>query len=197
MSDIYQELIAVIDSDVDIDEVGIIMGAPPPSVVVVEHKLGLSMGILKPVFLYAFAEFMSLLPSIPSALSEPLDEALGRRGLNLTKVILLVKGDIGLAINFRKDMIARGLLSCEDEIKFLRMLFSKHPKSPGGWQHRRFCLQRMMAEGIALDVEREQEICRAMAELYPKNYYAWSHRLWLLSMMSKPQVQSTHATLFE
>lgn len=189
MSEYFLDLVAALESDPEIDEVGIVMSAPPPTVVVVEHKLGVSMGILKPLFLYAFSEFQPLVARVRTL---PAEGAVYRqecnRGLHLSTAILIVKGDIGLALNFRKEMIVQNVTSCEKELKFLRMLFTKHPKSPGAWQHRRFCLERLMAAGTALDVAQEQELCRFMAELYPKNYYAWSHRLWLLSFMTKSQV---------
>lgn len=189
MATYFKELIDKIECDPDIDEIGIIMGAPPPAIVLVEHKLGVSMGILKPMFVYAASEFSQLLLKLPSVTPGSEEHyALCRSGLDLSKAILLVKGDIGIAINFRKEMIVNGLLSCQEEIKFLRMLFTKHPKSPGGWQHRRFCLMQLLSERVPLIMELELELCRRMAELYPKNYYAWNHRLWLLPHMSLLQV---------
>ena len=189
MAEYFIDLVAALQSDPDIDEIGIIMTAPPPAVVVTEHKLGVSMGILKPLFLYAFSEFQPLVARVRSLPTEgPEYRQESTRGMFLSTAILIVKGDIGLALNFRKEMIMSNMTSCENELKFLRMLFSRHPKSPAAWQHRRFCLERMMAAGTALDVAQEKELCRSMAELYPKNYYAWNHRLWLLSFMSQSQV---------
>jgi hypothetical protein len=196
MSEIFCEVVAALDADPLIDEVGIIMGKPPPVVVLEQHKLGLSAGALRPLFAYAAAEFQTAAARLrerPEAEAAADSDGNSFRqdcihALNLSKAVLLVKGDIAMVINFRKEMIVEGITTCADELRFIAVLFTRHPKSPGGWQHRRWCLQRMLLDGQPLDVERELELCSRMAELYPKNYYAWNHRLWVLSHMSAPQV---------
>lgn len=190
MSGYFTELVTALNADEEIDEVGIIMGAPPPAIVVVEHKLGISMGILKPLFTYASAEFhvaITRLRSQPAA-DVPTYRKDCTHALDLSKAVLLVKGDIAMVLNFRKEMMLAAIISYESELRFLSMLFTKHPKSPGAWQHRRWCLLHMLADGHPVNVELEKDLCRSMAELYPKNYYAWNHRLWLLTHMTRPQV---------
>lgn len=148
------------------------------------------MGILKPIFKYASEQFYVSINRVRVDPRSNLD-AYHRQcaqALGLSIGILLVKGDVPQVYNFRKEMIQEGELTCQKELQFLEMLFTKHPKSPSAWQHRRWCLMRLLVVGTPLCIEREQKLCSRMAEKYPKNYYAWSHRLWLLSYMSKHEV---------
>ena len=84
------------------------------------------------------------------------------------------------------------------ELMFLKVLFTKHPKSPSSWEHRRWCLRQLfgMEDGILqkkvsfadADMQVELDLCTSMAEIYPKNYYAWMHRRWLLLHMTLKQL---------
>jgi protein prenyltransferase alpha subunit repeat containing protein 1 len=181
---LFDELIAAFDSDPLIDEIDVVMSPAPPAAVVVEHKLGISAKAMKPIFAYALPKFFEVLAEAKS--SESAFVRLWPSALMLTKAILMIKGDIAQALNFRKDLVSRGLLTCENELKFIGLIFSRHPKCPSGWQHRRWCLNRLEMSGEQIEVERE--LCRLMADKFPKNYYAWNHRIWLLSFMDMNQV---------
>jgi protein prenyltransferase alpha subunit repeat containing protein 1 len=187
MSEYLREIDEAFLSDPEIDEMGILLSQPPPAVVVTEHKLGLSMGILKPLFRYAIHRFQEIL--VLRNAGAITDDSIYLEGLSLSRAILLVKGDISIAINYRKEMMLRKLHDIDVELKFLRMLFTKHPKSPGAWQHRRWCImQRSLDTMTAKDIEVEQDLCSRMSELYPKNYYAWNHRLWTIQFMNHSEV---------
>ena len=69
------------------------------------------------------------------------------------------------------------------EIRFLNLLFTKHPKCGDGWAHRHWvvtaALERMADEPEAKRdalVGGELRVCARVAETYPKCYYAWTHR---------------------
>ena len=108
-----------------------------------------------------------------------------------------------IAFNIRKRLVIHERLDVSTELRFLKMLFTKHPKSPSSWDHRRWCLRISLRQShtescqsaMALDsaaMLEERELCRHMADIYPKNYYAWVHRLWLLQFMD---VESLHQEL--
>jgi hypothetical protein len=106
----------------------------------------------------------------------------------ITRGLLLVRGDYPPAFAYRKMMISIGKISIDSELNFLKMLFAQHPKSPSSWQHRRWCLtNKSNVNNLEIlsreDMEIELSLCSASAESYPKNYYAWMHRLWLLQYM--------------
>jgi protein prenyltransferase alpha subunit repeat containing protein 1 len=106
----------------------------------------------------------------------------------------------------RKELILKGQLSHKDEINFLNVLFTKHPKSGECWSHRyyiaslyylfskmtirRWILEHMKQCGQSLTdrVQEELSICSKVAEIYPKNYYAWTHRIWFMKGMPKDKV---------
>lgn len=175
------------------------------SVVLVEHKLGISMGILKDLFKYSIEE----LQKNHSVLHRPaalISHSEAKHICNISRAILLVKGDFPPALNARKTMIVNGYLSAEGEIQFLNVIFSKHPKSPSAWHHRRWCLLRILSSrtkevipGEKIDCDcihlfsfssvmaQEINLCERMCDLYPRNYYSWNHRLWLAKHMDDLQ----------
>ena len=135
-------------------------------IVCVENKLGINIKLVKPLFkscMHALKEVQQ-----PTAMNA------------LTKVLLLLRGDNPMLFNKRKELINANYASIKDELYFTSVLFTKHPKSPSGWQHRRWLLQQ---ESRSIDLRNETALCSHMADKYPKNYYAWMHRLWLLSHM--------------
>ncbi len=139
---------------------------PNEDIVCVENKLGINIKLVKPLFkscMHAFKEVNQ--SSVMNA---------------LTKVLLLLRGDNPMLFNKRKELISSNDASIKDEIYFTSVLFTKHPKSPSGWQHRRWLLQQ---DSQSIDISNEIALCSDMAEKYPKNYYAWMHRLWLLNHM--------------
>ena len=101
-----------------------------------------------------------------------------------------------MAYSLRKKVLsAQPVAAAAAELVFLQVLFTKHPKSPSSWEHRRWCLLRVHSDGgagaLALPAAAlavETTLCAASAEAYPKNYYAWMHRKWLLAYMNLPQL---------
>ena len=81
----------------------------------------------------------------------------------------------------------------ENEILLLNILLLKSPKSPSLWQHRKWCLSRLVSLHADIDgttsymnmnsnrvLLAELALCERFADAHSKNYYAWTHRLWLL-----------------
>ena len=204
MAEILAGIDEAFDSDPLIDEIGIIMIPPPPNLVLVDHKLGLSFKILKPLFEFAICEFYAIMRSAKMSEEMLLSSIIAEKVLRLTRATLLVKADMPMLYNLRKTIILAGLTThnINAELNFLKVLFTKHPKSPSSWQHRRWCLttrwSNTQTKDLSLsdvpfsssDMDVELSLCSAMSESYPKNYYSWLHRLWLLQYMQFTQLES-------
>lgn len=189
----------------------------PPYILFQEGVLGISMKIIKPLYLYIYRSFMKLIQELrandkvaPSALFERSEHRVSDID-NISKIMLTLKGDFPLAYSYRKKLLLNNSNMLAAEMQFIAAIFSKHPKSPSGWEHRRWCLKlRHSLQGRgeaapannnsfksnqnhsiklnAMELETERELCSQSAEKYPKNYYAWMHRLWLIQFMSDAQV---------
>lgn len=164
----------------------------PPYVLFAENTLGISMKVLKPLYKQVYQQFTQVYHEWKS-IEGTTDNVLHKTLLHISRIVLLIKGDLNFVYNARKAVLLQlpGMISAE--IQFLAIVFSKHPKSPSGWDHRRWCLKQHMDRVhrnrlIESEIETERELCRDMAEKFPKNYYAWMHRLWLLSFMNLHQV---------
>ena len=202
MSELVDEVDAAFASDTLIDELGFVMSLPPPNVILVEHKLGLSIKVLKPLFTYAATAFHTLLHQIRDGNKTLNDPTVTKDILRYTRAVLLVRGDMPMAYNMRKKILgqheSQSVVCIMQELSFLKVLFTKHPKSPSSWEHRRWCLRQLfgMKDGILqtkvsftdADMQEELDLCTNMAEIYPKNYYAWMHRRWLLLHMTLKQL---------
>lgn len=163
------------------------MSCDGPNVVVVDHKLGLSMNILKPMFAYAVPELYHL--CVHFELSDDKETVENIRKMSLA--CLLVKGDFPPALDIRKSLVEKGCLNAQEEIRLTGVIFSKHPKSPSCWYHRKWCLQFLVKTSqieFSSIVSSECDLCSRMCDLYPKNYYSWNHRLWIIKFMDKIQV---------
>ena len=173
-----------------IDEVGITLDTNLPPIFYTEGKLGLAKTILKPLFQYALESLYELKLHSEACVD---DVSISAHAISITRVVLLIKGDFPIAYDLRKRLILMGVLTTKDEISFTSLLYTRHPKCPSGWQHRRWCLQLGKppnSNSLSLaEVETERELCKSMAEKHPKNYYAWVHRLWVLKYMSMYQLE--------
>lgn len=190
---LFSELNSYIDNNV-IDEIGVTLDPTLPPIFLVDTKLGIAKSVLKSVFFYAMGQMNTLRSLLYNANQSDGHYAMWSSLLNATRIVLIVKGDHPSAYDMRKRMICMWQLPVQKELSFTSLLFTRHPKCPSGWQHRRWCLSRnsyLRNETVQLlpaAVETERELCRSMAEAHPKNYYAWVHRLWLLPFLSKYQV---------
>lgn len=113
--------------------------------------------------------------------------------MKITRSMLLISPDCYSAWNERKKtlIITENL---EDEIAFLSLVFTKHPKSVESWSHRRWVVAQLLAsrpQQINESIhQRELDVCEKVAQAYPKNYYAWTHRQWVLNQLNLVQVLS-------
>jgi len=191
---IFNDINIIFNNDDNIDELGFIMDKVP-STICIEHKLGMSLGSLKPLFIYCSNKLNEIMKKGIS--SSSLDNNSNNDIIillsQITRGLLLVRGDYPPAFVYRKQLIILGKIIIDDELRFLNMLFTQHPKSPSSWQHRRWCLLKKSNNNnnnnnnnsilSIKELDNELLLCSTSAESYPKNYYAWMHRLWLLQYM--------------
>jgi hypothetical protein len=178
------EIYSFFEKDPDIDELGIILTNDPPHVLHIEHKIGLSMSILKPVFHYASKHLQ------PPFLFNIHDNKLLEK---LSLCALLVKGDFPPALNVRKKLIQQNLLQPCRELQLIQVILSKHSKSPSCWHHRRWCIEFLDLQtdhSFTFDEfwSKELQLCDSMCDIYPRNYYSWNHRLWICQYLERDQV---------
>lgn len=181
------ELDSILDNNY-IDEVGITLDASLPPIFYIDGKLGIAKTVLKPLFKFALQSVYKFKFSTRVSTCEHAS----KHALSITRLVLLIKGDFPIAFDIRKQLIEVGALPIRDEIAFTSLLYTRHPKCPSGWHHRRWCLlrsTRVDSKLSAMEVETERELTRVMAEKHPKNYYAWMHRLWVVQYMSKYQLE--------
>lgn len=181
------ELDRILDNNF-VDEVGITLDTSLPPIFYVDGKLGIAKTVLKPLFKFALQSVYKFKFSTRITASEHVS----KHALSITRLVLLIKGDFPIAFDIRKQLVEVGALPVRDEIAFTSLLYSRHPKCPSGWHHRRWCLLRTARTDnklSAAEVETERELTRVMAEKHPKNYYAWMHRLWVVQFMSKYQLE--------
>eukprot|EP00736_Rhodelphis_marinus_P011400 Rmarinus@m.3577 len=107
-----------------------------------------------------------------------------------SRAILLVNANAYYALNIRKRLVLARKLSPLEELRFVSLLLTKHPKSEEAWYHRRWVLQQLGFPDMSNPtlptqeiMQEEIRICERVAALYPRNYYAWLHRQWLVSHM--------------
>lgn len=181
------ELDAILDNNI-VDEVGITLDTSLPPIFYMDGNLGIAKTVLKPLFKFALQSVYKFKFSTRVTTCEHES----KHALSITRLVLLIKGDFPIAFDIRKQLIEVGALPIRDEIAFTSLLYTRHPKCPSGWHHRRWCLLRSTRTDLkltAMEVETERELTRVMAEKHPKNYYAWMHRLWVLQYMSKYQLE--------
>lgn len=134
MSKLFSTLNAIIENDSNsIKSIEVIMSTEL-DIVVQEGHLGITLAAIKVLLVYLFQQLQYMKTNNMSVVS------FANTYQTITRGIILLKGDYPLAYNTRKLLLQQQLLDYNYELKLLALVFSKHPKSPSGWQHRRWCL---------------------------------------------------------
>ncbi len=182
--------------NIDIDEIGILMLPDEErTLVCMENKLGIPIGCMKPLFAYSVQRLQFLQEKYLSITSSNGvishtelvgDENLEDELMYATRAILIVRGDMPVALNMRKRLLLalfsikvpkkvskivemfknlRKIL--EREISLLNALFTLHPKSPSAWSHRRWVLSyRFHVDELLRSFDKKS---RPFAELVSEN----------------------------
>lgn len=187
-----------LSSSIVLECVDFMPSVEPPYVLYAEKTIGIAYGVIKPLFRYLYQNSLLALQNYNHS-NQIMPQSSDTWVELITRVLLLLKGDLSFIYNLRKRIILNNPQYLTKEIPLLKVIFSKHPKSPSGWEHRRWCYYQRQRGKLdqtpsrefhlsLMEVITEQELCKIMAEKYPKNYYAWMHRLWLLPSCEFPQV---------
>eukprot|EP00050_Salpingoeca_kvevrii_P020478 m.99061 g.99061 ORF g.99061 m.99061 type:complete len:375 (+) comp8880_c0_seq2:101-1225(+) len=186
-AEVFAALNGALTATPDIDELGFVICDPAllPSPVLVEGlKLGLPYACATALYEHAHGEFQRLRSSVGEGESQN-DES-DRCLLEATRALVMVNASNYSAWNARKQLIQRGVLVPTDELALMDLVFTKHPKSPDAWAHRRWVLAAMPAgPQRTAAVARDLALCNRIAEAYPKNYYSWTHRQWVVDRLGE------------
>ncbi|XP_023142351.1 protein prenyltransferase alpha subunit repeat-containing protein 1 [Amphiprion ocellaris] len=204
----------------NIDEIGVI---PCPEarcnrspIVLVENKLGVESWCVKFLLPYVHNKLL---------LYRQRKHWLDREALvDITCTLLLLNPDFTTAWNVRKELLQCGVLNPEKDLYLGQLALTKFPKSPETWIHRRWVLQQILDQFLAVSHNKTQEqqgeaeqpnadssrqlsdhltrtlhqemrVCSDAACRYPSNYNAWSHRIWVLQHMAKGNGKVFHDEL--
>ena len=131
--DLFEELVFIFKRH-DVDEIGFLPTPCESNIVVVENKLGVSTALLKPLFRYAITEYKRLCAVIKE--NDDYICFLDKKSLlhlaSVTQVMLLIRGDLPIILNTRKQLLDNKIIDYDKELLFLNALFTLHPKSPSG-----------------------------------------------------------------
>jgi hypothetical protein len=185
-------------------EIDFIPTDSPPFILFESNVIGISMKIVKQLYMEIYLQFMKDYVKF----KENTADISRLQPLYVNSLVLLtIKGDLFIAYNIRKQYLLSSLTLdiLNNEIQRIHAIFTRHPKSPSGWEHLRWCLtQKLLLKASTRtnnshigsftntlnpnEVESERQLCTQSAEKYARNYYAWMHRLWLLKHFTIHQV---------
>jgi len=145
-----------------------------------EHCLALESWCVKHVYCHAYSHAMAL------------RRGRGRKGdYSRTNMILLgallLKPDLPLFWNMRKELINMKKIDPAFELHFTEVVLSYKPKCAEVFFHRKWLISDFM-KGAQKDInlwDNELQVCEIAADRYSSNYHAWTHRIWCLSQYEK------------
>jgi protein prenyltransferase alpha subunit repeat containing protein 1 len=132
--------------------------------------------------------------------------------IDSSAVLILMNPAHQTALNARKQLVVRNLISVGQELKFTAaLLSSKHCCKQGElWYHRRWLLQRIypipsFPQGLFIDLVSDSpnfylppsdlsveiNLVTRACELYPRNYFGWTHRTICIQSALVPGVHFT------
>uniref|UniRef100_A0A2P2JX49 Uncharacterized protein MANES_08G139500 n=1 Tax=Rhizophora mucronata TaxID=61149 RepID=A0A2P2JX49_RHIMU len=171
-----------------------------------DHKLGISTHVLLPLYKAAKHAFMSALVQ-HKVLENPLEtsgdksnllqfssscNSIESKVMRHSRALILLSCDFGTAWNSRKLIVSKQqhMSTFIDELLFSGLVLSYSPKSEQAWCHRRWVIKMIAQKCSALEeiVRKESELVEQIAERSKMNYRAWNHRCWLVSYMTREQV---------
>ena len=206
---LFNALISAFNTDPSIDEYGFLLvdkaaDSPLQSSIPKEefpyllddHKLGIPHMHIPVLYSYVHGEFMKLINVIrhyereldegeDSVLVDQRDVDSLARISDLSKAMVMINAECYTAWNSRKSLVRVKVLNPVQELKFISLVFTKHPKTVDGWLHRQWVLDYILGGKISAGVkqellEGELRECELLATRYAKNYYAWTHRQFVL-----------------
>ncbi|RAL43681.1 hypothetical protein DM860_014182 [Cuscuta australis] len=171
-----------------------------------EHKLGISITALHPLYKAAKHAFMDSLGQyrMHTGVTKDKDEynegnassssliALENEVMKHSTSILVISCDFGTAWNFRKLLVSRRQEHSlfMKELDFSDLVLSYSPKSEQAWSQRRWVIKMIAGKCSNFEeiVNKESEHVKKLAERSKMNFRAWNHCCWLVSYMSIGQM---------
>eukprot|EP00298_Acanthocystis_sp_HF-20_P012833 c20082_g1_i3.p1 GENE.c20082_g1_i3~~c20082_g1_i3.p1 ORF type:complete len:418 (+),score=91.71 c20082_g1_i3:263-1516(+) len=125
------------------------------------------------IYLAAHQNLMKLTKNISWELL--IDKKIVKELIETTRAILILNADNNTAWNIRKRLLILNLISKESEIRFLNLVFTKHPRRADAWAHRYWVFSKIENKTQEF-ISSELKICSEAAKRHLTNYYAWSYR---------------------
>ncbi|EFJ05296.1 hypothetical protein SELMODRAFT_431671 [Selaginella moellendorffii] len=160
-----------------------------------DHKLGIAVNALRPLYTEAQAVFSALRAEEKQCGRQENGFSKEESLLKVTRALLIVNSDYSTAWNTRKRVLGKSSFSQSGMISELRLsslVLTYAPKSEEAWAHRRWALNKIFSstssqsDGI---IDSESKHVDAIVERSPMNYRAWRHRCWLISFMKFPRIE--------
>ncbi|KIK42133.1 hypothetical protein CY34DRAFT_12570 [Suillus luteus UH-Slu-Lm8-n1] len=187
----------------------------------IENNLGVPEKELRRSYLYAVPIFSAArkasgLHTLENSSNHTLSSAI-QDLIDSSAVLILMNPAYQTALNARKQLIARNLITVEQELKFTAALLSSRHccKQSELWYHRRWLLRRIyptpsfpqwLAEDVIPDSPNfylppndltvEIHLVTRACELYPRNYFGWNHRTICIQSALVPGVHFNTSDVF-
>mmetsp|Transcript_13367 Transcript_13367/g.16205 ORF Transcript_13367/g.16205 Transcript_13367/m.16205 type:complete len:431 (+) Transcript_13367:111-1403(+) len=186
-----------LESDKAVDEYGFVMGVEEDSdnicFVSPEHKLGIHSWCLPKLYAASRSSFYLYKKAYKVSIQDSVlkDSVLTRRLLlRATVPLLMVNPDYYTAWNVRKSLLQKSESQKRDlieELSFVRLVFTKHPKAGEAWSHRGWLIRELVRIDAIDDqiLEGEVEVCQTFIQRYKRLYFGWKHRLLVLTYFTK------------
>ncbi|KAI8619720.1 hypothetical protein BC830DRAFT_1102770 [Chytriomyces sp. MP71] len=141
--------------------------------VLVEGNLGVPANWIEPLCHLSHSIYFRLKDLDIADTTKSVDRA----DLTLASMLLLLMNpEIYSAWNTRKRLLVARTLSLTEELAFVDLVLTKHPKRPSAWTHRAWLLARWERNFEDNARAHELDVCDKAARRYRMNYHAWTHR---------------------
>ncbi|XP_015576533.1 protein prenyltransferase alpha subunit repeat-containing protein 1 isoform X2 [Ricinus communis] len=162
-----------------------------------DHKLGISMHVILPLYTAAKDAFMNAIKGFKRVENLSLEDdscgfsSLESEVMKHSKALLLLSCDFGTAWNSRKLILSKKqyMPMFIEELLLSALVLSYSPKSEQSWCHRRWVIKMISGKCSTLQeiLGKESELVEKIAERSKMNYRAWNHRCWLVGYMTREQ----------
>jgi len=150
---------------------GELTGPLRDAIVLAGEDMYLGISLTAAPLLYAYAE--TILRGVRSSYSGDVTKEEGTEHVSrimdhASRAMLVVTGTSVLAWNARKNIVSKGYKQEVDELRFVNVIATLHPKREELWDHRNWLFQRLDDDNFIEACEGEIAACVQAAATYPK-----------------------------
>ncbi|KAF5301606.1 hypothetical protein FQR65_LT08911 [Abscondita terminalis] len=149
-----------------------------------EHNLALESWCIKYLYSYIYCELFKVRHllrrnRLPNQKEEYINKYL--------VTALLIHPDVSTFWNMRRDLIEKGAIDLDIELRITKLVLSNKTKSNEAFAYRKWILNRYFKtvqnddnSSIRQLLNQELLLTETTAQKSSNNYHAWNHRIWLL-----------------